>query len=143
MWIKSNKYRVKRKFNEDIEPEEILMDSKRLKDSPDSEREKMEKPIKEKALKLFLVFVVLILMILFLKSFDLQIIKGNYWKNLAENNRIRSYPIEPLRGIIYDRNKVPLVANVAKLDLMIIPADINKRTNSQKYQKISRNTRNI
>ena len=45
------KYKVKRKFKEDIEPEEIFIDSQRLKDSPDSEREKLEKPIKRRVLK--------------------------------------------------------------------------------------------
>ena len=138
MLIKSNKYKIKRKFSEDIDPEEILMDSKRLKDSPESEREKMEKPIKEKVLRLFLIFVIIVLIILFFKSFNLQIIRGNYWKDLAEENRIRSYPIEPLRGIIYDRNNVPLATSIAKLDLMIIPADIKKRTNySEIVNKLS------
>lgn len=128
MWIKSNKYKIKRKFSEDIETEEILLDSKKLKDSPESEREKIEKPIKEKVLGFFLIFTIIILIILTIKSFDLQILKGDYWKNLAENNRIRSYPIEPLRGIIYDRNKIPLAINVPKLDLMIVPFDFKKKS---------------
>jgi len=133
MWIKSNRYKVKRKYGEDIETEEVLMDSKRLKDSPESDREKIEKPIKENVLKVFLLFIFIILIVLFVKSFNLQIIKGSYWKNLAENNRIRSYPIEPLRGIIYDRNKIPLAINVPKLDLMVVPADLKKNEN---YQEI-------
>ncbi|MCX6730090.1 MAG: penicillin-binding protein 2, partial [Candidatus Portnoybacteria bacterium] len=41
-------------------------------------------------------------------------------------NRIRSYPLEPLRGIIYDKNNIPLAINVPKLDLMIIPVDLKK-----------------
>jgi len=138
MWVKSNKYKVKRKFSEDIETEEILMDSKRLKDFPESEREKMEKPIKENILRLFLIFVVIVLIVLFAKSFDLQIIKGGYWKSLAEGNRIRSYPLEPLRGIIYDKNNVPLAINVPKLDLMIIPIDFIKNSNyKEMVSKIS------
>lgn len=128
MLIKSNKYKVKRTFGE-IETEEILMDSKRLKDSPESDKEKLEKPIKENALRLFLAFIVIVLIVLFAKSFNLQIIKGNYWHGLAEENRIRSYPIEPLRGIIYDKNRAPLVANTPKLDLAIIPADFIKENN--------------
>lgn len=111
------------------------MDSKRLKEFPNSDREKLEKPIKESALKLFLIFVCIILILLFVKSFDLQIIKGSYWRNLAEENRVRSYPIEPLRGIIYDKNKIPLTVNVPKLDLVVVPADLMKNSD---YEKIIR-----
>jgi len=120
------KFKVKRKFKEDIEPEEIFMDSKRLKESPDGEREKLEKPIKEKVLKIFLISTIFILGLLLVKSFELQIFKGDYWRTLAEENRIRSYPIRPLRGIIYDRNKIPLAINIPKLDLVIVPADLAK-----------------
>ena len=39
------KYKVKRKFKEDIEPEEIFMDSERLRESPEGEKEKaVDKP---------------------------------------------------------------------------------------------------
>ena len=120
------KYKVKRKFSEDIEPEEILMDSRRLKESPEGEREKLEKPIKESILKIFLISIIVILAILLTKSFHLQIIKGDYWQGLADENRIRSYPIRPLRGIIYDKNKIPLAINVPNLDLVVIPADLVK-----------------
>jgi penicillin-binding protein 2 len=120
------KYKVKRKFSEDIEPEEILMDSRRLKESSEGEREKLEKPIKENILKIFLISIIVILATLLFKSFHLQIIKGNYWQGLADENRIRSYPIGPLRGIIYDKNKIPLAVNVPKLDLAVIPADLVK-----------------
>jgi penicillin-binding protein 2 len=123
------KYKVKRKFKEDIEPEEIFMDSKRLKESPDSEREKLEKPIKEIILKVFLVLIIILLASLLFKSFQLQIIKGSYWRGLADENRIRSYPIKPLRGIIFDRNQTPLAINVPKLDLVVIPADLARLDN--------------
>jgi len=129
----SIKLKVKRKFKEDIEPEEIFMDSKRLKQYSGSEREKIEKPIEQIVLKVFFAFVFLILFSLFLKSFSVQIIKGEYWRNLADENRIRSYPIKALRGIIYDKNKEPLAINVPRLDLVIIPADLNK---SREYKEI-------
>jgi penicillin-binding protein 2 len=118
--------KVKRKFKEDIEPEEIFMDSKRLKEEPESEKEKLEKPIKQRVLKVFFVFVVLFLLFLLAKTFHLQIVEGDYWREMADENRIRSYPIEPLRGVIYDRNMTPLAINVPKLDLVVIPADLAK-----------------
>ena len=123
------KYKIKQKFKEDIEPEEILMDSERLKESAEGEREKLEKPIKPGVLKLFFVFIIFLLIFLFAKTLQLQIIKGDYWRDLADNNRIRSYPIKALRGIIYDRNKTPLAINVPKLDLVVVPSDLVKLEN--------------
>ncbi|MBD3282571.1 MAG: penicillin-binding protein 2 [Candidatus Portnoybacteria bacterium] len=117
------KYRVRGDFVKDVEPEEILMDSQRLKESPESEREKLEKPIKNSVLRAVLFFSLLILTLLLAKAFHLQIVQGDYWLNMAENNRIKSYPIKPLRGIIYDRNGEVLAANVAKLDLMVAPKE--------------------
>ncbi len=120
------KFKVKRKFEEDIEPEEILMDSKRLKESPESEKEKLEKPIRENVLKIILISIIVILVTLLAKSFQLQILKGNYWRKLADENRVRSYPIKPLRGIIYDKNKIPLAINIPKIDLVVVPYDLIK-----------------
>ena len=120
------KFKVKRKFEEDIEPEEILMDSKRLKESPESEKEKLEKPIRENVLKIILISIIVILVALLAKSFQLQILKGNYWRKLADENRVRSYPIKPLRGIIYDKNKIPLAINIPKIDLVVVPYDLIK-----------------
>ena len=44
---------------------------------------------------------------------ELQIIKGAYYKGLAEGNRIRRVPIVAARGRILDRNGVVLVDNVS------------------------------
>jgi penicillin-binding protein 2 len=123
------KYKIKKKYRDDIGPEEIFLDSQRLKESPDGEKEKIEKPIKEKVLKLLLLIITMVLGMLLVKSFQLQIIKGDYWRSLADENRIRSYPIRPLRGIIYDKNKIPLAINVPKLDLVAVPADLEKNEN--------------
>jgi len=125
MLVKSHKFKVKKKYS-DIETEEILLDSKRLKESPDSEREKLEMPIKERVLKAFFICVIVILALLFFKSFHLQILKGDYLKSLAEENRVRSYPIAAPRGTIYDKNKIPLAINVPEIDLLVIPADLIK-----------------
>lgn len=134
MLINSRKFKVKRKYS-DLETEEILLDSKRLKESPDSEKEKLETPIKERVLKTFFLCIAAILLLLLAQSFNLQIIKGDYWGDLAEGNRIRSYPVPALRGIIYDRNKIPLTSNVAELNLTAIPVDLVR---SENYEQIVR-----
>ncbi len=121
------KYRVKRPSRELIEAEEIFLDSKRLKESPESEREKLEFPIKKGKIYFLYFLIIIFLLVLFAKAVDLQIIKGEYWLSLAEENRIRSYPIKALRGIIYDRNGNSFVSNEPKFDLTVVPADLLKQ----------------
>ncbi len=118
------KYRVKRPLRESIEAEEIFLDSEKLKKSPESEREKLEFPIKRGGIY-FLYFLILILFLaLFIKAVNLQVIKGAYWRSLAEENRLRSYPIKALRGIVFDRNGKQLVFNEPKFDLVVVPTDL-------------------
>lgn len=54
---------------------------------------------------------------------ELQVIKGEYYRNLAEGNRVRRVPIVAARGKILDRNGIVLVDNepirkTAKFDPM-------------------------
>jgi len=118
------KYKVKGLAKETIEAEEIFLDSEKIKKSPESEKEKIEFPIK-KGKVYFIYFSILILFLaLFVRTIDLQVIKGKHWRDLAEENRIRSYPIKSLRGIITDRNNKLLVANEPEFNLVAIPTDL-------------------
>lgn len=49
--------------------------------------------------------------ILFIKLLDLQIFNGNYYLTLSDSNRIRTLIVHGPRGVIFDRNNVPLVFN--------------------------------
>ncbi len=49
--------------------------------------------------------------ILFFKLFHLQVVKGDEYKSLSDSNRIRTQIIHAPRGVIFDRNGVPLVQN--------------------------------
>ena len=51
-------------------------------------------------------------LILFARVAELQIIKGNYYRNLAEENRIRQIPIVAPRGKILARGGEVLVGNI-------------------------------
>jgi penicillin-binding protein 2 len=62
----------------------------------------------------------------------LQIVKGDYYLELAEGNRIRIERIDAKRGVIYDRKGIPLVRNVANFMLYCIPADIPRKTEERK-----------
>lgn len=60
----------------------------------------------------FLIIFLTIFTVFFTRLFDLQIIKGNYYQILSDKNRIRTQIIYAPRGIIFDRNKNPLVYNI-------------------------------
>ena len=48
-----------------------------------------------------------------------QIVHGEYYRELAENNRLRKLPIEAPRGRIHDRNGRLLVENIPSYNLLI------------------------
>lgn len=54
----------------------------------------------------------------------LQLIKGDYYRSLAEGNRIRLQPIFSERGIIYDKFHTELVENVPNFSLTMVPQDL-------------------
>ncbi len=57
---------------------------------------------------------------------DLQIVKGAKNFFLAEGNRIREIVKPAPRGIILDRNNEPLVKNVVRYSLALVPGDLPK-----------------
>jgi len=59
--------------------------------------------------------------LLVLKLFQMQIIKYRYYHQLSEKNRIRVLVVEPPRGIIYDRNLMPIVTNTPSFAVSILP----------------------
>ena len=70
------------------------------------------------------VFLTIFLSILIGRAVWLQLVKGVEYRQLADGNRLRVKRVEARRGIIYDRNNLPLVHNVANFMLYIIPADL-------------------
>src|SRR3989344_1175744 len=74
--------------------------------------------------QIFLYFYICLLLILFsiliLRLFQLTIVKGNLYRQLSEQNRIREILIEPRRGRIEDRKGFVIAENTA--------ADIEKKT---------------
>ena len=67
--------------------------------------------------------VVVAFAVLFMRLFYLQIMKGEEFIRLSENNSIRLESILAPRGLIYDRHGVLLVDNRPSFDLSIIPRD--------------------
>lgn len=80
--------------------------------------------------KILLLFIAGLLILLFNAAY-LQIVKGAYYRDLAEGNRIRIKTIKAQRGIIYDKNGLPLVKNVPSFSLFVIPNDLPKNENKR------------
>lgn len=58
------------------------------------------------------VLVVVIFLALFAGLARVQIFQGQYFRALADGNRVRDIPIHAARGIVYDRNGKALLANL-------------------------------
>ncbi|QQG52545.1 MAG: penicillin-binding protein 2 [Candidatus Falkowbacteria bacterium] len=94
--------------------------------SDSSNKEIITRSFNFSKLKYFALITFLALALIFARTIWLQIIKGNYYYLLSEDNRLRAETIEPKRGIIYDRNLKPLVRNKANFVLYLRPIDLPK-----------------
>ncbi len=72
-------------------------------------------------LLLMIILFIGLTLTLIIRLFQLTIVKGNYYRNLAENNRLREFIIEPERGKIIDRKGFEIVKN--------LPANIETKVN--------------
>jgi penicillin-binding protein 2 len=54
----------------------------------------------------------------------LQIYKSHFYTTLSKKNRIEIVPLEPNRGLIYDRNHLLLAKNIPVFSLDIIPSQV-------------------
>lgn len=61
----------------------------------------------------------------------LQILEGQHFLDASEKNRIRVRPIAAPRGILYDRNGIPLVDNRPAFRLALIPRELPREPASR------------
>jgi len=83
-----------------------------------------------------LVCVIVAFSILLMRLFFLQVIKGEEFRRLSENNSIRLQNIDPSRGMIFDRGGKLLVDNRPSFDVSIILKDA--RPVKETIKKLSR-----
>lgn len=78
--------------------------------------------------RLLIIFslTVIFLSTLLYRAYSLQIVQGDYYRKVAEGNRIRVTPDKAPRGLIYDRADRVLVKNVPSFTLTVVPADLPK-----------------
>jgi penicillin-binding protein 2 len=70
------------------------------------------------------VLIVLLFSVLVLQLARMQIVEHEDYNARAESNRLRTIPLLPARGLIYDRNGEQLVENVPIFSAAVIPADV-------------------
>jgi len=72
---------------------------------------------------IFMVFALGILLLIG-KLFYLQILNGDKYESIAEENRIRIQEIKPNRGLIFDKNGEQLVENLPDFYLSVVAAEL-------------------
>ena len=116
---RKNKLKGKSSF---VEPDEIFLDSKNLQNFDRQQFEgRIEKPISKKTILLLGIVFLFISGIFGVRLIYLQIQKGDSYFKRSQNNILEKTIVFTDRGIIYDRNKVPLAWN-KKEDLVAEPA---------------------
>ena len=70
--------------------------------------------------------VIAAFLILVMRLWQLQVLQGNKYRELSEVNRLRIMPIPAPRGILFDRNGIPLVENSSYYCASIIYGEFDK-----------------
>ena len=72
-------------------------------------------------------FVVLLLALLGVRLYYLQLVRGGYYAEIAQNQRIRLLPIPAPRGVIFDRDGHPLVTSTPIYNVILSREDLRER----------------
>jgi penicillin-binding protein 2 len=75
--------------------------------------------------------------VLIIRIFSLQIVQGQNFSLMSEENRLRRQVILAPRGLIKDRNGEVLVQNSASFNLVAVPFDLPKETLDEELDKLS------
>jgi penicillin-binding protein 2 len=114
----NEKYQVKREMLDRFEVEDSLMTLTQ------QEASRIEDPFNKKLLDIFWFFSLAVFFVMAGRIFYLGFIKGDYYKEIAKENSIRSVSIKAPRGKIYDRYGQVLVNNIPSMDIVAVVADI-------------------
>ncbi len=72
--------------------------------------------------------IVCLLLAVMVRLFYLQVMKHEHFQTLSQDNRVKIVPVPPTRGLIYDRNGVPLAENQISFSLEVIPEQVGNLT---------------
>ena len=62
--------------------------------------------------------------VLIVNLYHLQVEQHDFYQTRSNQNDIKMLPIAPSRGLIFDRNGIPLVQNITLYRLQVIPSKI-------------------
>lgn len=112
-------------------PENIIYDNSIIDEIPQNPQNDIsgfiKLPIGFKQLKKLFFLIIFGIVIVFARIFYLQVIQGDYYRILAEGNRIKNEIIEAKRGIIFDQKKTQLVENAPNFSITLTPALLPKK----------------
>ncbi len=123
-YLKNKK--IKLKFKENIEPQEVFMDSLAQKKEEElglSEK-KFEVLLPQKTILVFYILFLVLFLLLFSKTFFLQVSEAKKFSQLAKDNILRTHLFQPIRGVIYDSSEKQLVENLPSFDLILDKRDL-------------------
>ena len=86
--------------------------------------DKSETPEISKAFLVANIVIIVAFSLIFSRLWYLQILNGEYFKGLSENNRIRIQEIAAPRGTLFDQNRVPLVDSFPSFDVSLYRQDV-------------------
>ena len=66
----------------------------------------------------------------------LQLMRGSYYRAVAEGNRIRVEVVPAVRGLVFDRNNIALAWNVPRFVLAVRPLDFPRESETEERVKI-------
>jgi penicillin-binding protein 2 len=90
-------------------------------------------------LRMTYILIIGILLIFLIRLINLQIIQGESYREIADDNRFDEVSIPAQRGVVYDRNDFQLVRNIPEYRVMVTPA-LLPDSNAEKeviYKRIS------
>lgn len=114
----------------EIDPDQVLLDAHNLPQFDTDQFEgRFEKPISKRTILILGAFFIIVSSVFLFRLYSLQIVNGEKYAEKSEKNRLRYTIVFPDRGLIEDRNGVPLVWNeaVKKEDETIDEFDFAKR----------------
>jgi penicillin-binding protein 2 len=82
------------------------------------------------------VAIVLVFTGLTVRLWDLQVVRGGHYRDLAEQNRVLRLPVEAERGTIVDRSGKVLARNLPGFAVTVIPVDVPRAKQEDLAQRL-------
>ena len=105
---------LRNRYTTDMEVEEVLLDASNVPAFNHARLEgKRELPIGKRNVRTIWLLFIFIAVVFLVQIYSLQVVKGEEYKAIAENNRVDKAVIIAERGVVYDRTGELLVWNEA------------------------------